>query len=752
MNKRTITTLFALLPLAAFAQEPTSAADTASENAPPRLETFQIIGSEEAVFNTPGSGLYMGPALLERFEFSNINDVLRLAPGVYVRDEDGYGLFPNISIRGVDTNRSGKVTLMEDGILTAPAPYSAPAAYYSPTVGRMSGIEILKGSSQVQYGPHTTGGVINYLSTPIPETTEGFLELAYGSDSTINGHLWYGGKKETEFGTFGALVELYHEQTDGFREIEAAANGPFDGSDETGYERTDYMVKLSFEANWQRKNLFELKVGYSDLDADETYLGLSDADLSDNPWQRYAASAGDNIVTEHFRTYLRHLVEFDSDSRLTTSLYYNAFERDWLKLDRVNGTTPAEIIPADPGVLRGETLGDFKIKSNDRDYYLYGLQTKLDQSFETGDWQHALTLGARLHKDKIDRFQDAFFFNNVYAGDFDFANPDARTGPDQAGNREQETVALALFAHDRIESGNWAFTPGLRWEYIDWDYIRRDGGTRPTNPETDSGSYSVFAGGLGIEYRIAEQSKVFGGYHRGFSVPSPSGKKAGSEFDEEISDTFELGYRYDNPSSFYMEAVFFYTALQDLIVQDSIAGGPGDGNVGDVETIGFEFLAGADLGQLNGLSYGIPVRLAFTYTDATLDGDVASADAESIFGAGEDGSQVPYIPELQLSFTTGLEFEKLSLYALLTYVDERFADARNSSLQINTDGDPDARFGKLGTFVTIDLSAKYQINEVLQIFAKATNIFEEEYITSRIPLGARTGAPRLFSAGFNYRF
>lgn len=737
--------LIALSPIVSAAETPPS--ETFEEKVYV-LDEFQVIGSQEAVFNMPGSGAYIGPELLERFEFSNVNDILRQVPGVYVRDEDGYGLFPNISIRGVDTNRSAKVTLMEDGVLTAPAPYSAPSAYYSPTAGRMSGFEVLKGSSQIQYGPHTTGGVINYISTPIPETTQGYVEGSYGNYDTFNGHLWYGGKKQTEFGTFGALVEIYREQTDGFREIEESTNGDYDGSDDTGYDRTDYMVKLSFEPDWERRNLFELKLGYSELDANETYLGLNPADLNDDPWSRYPASADDNIETKHFRTYLRHLIEFDNENQLTTTLYYNAFARDWYKLDKVNGMNPAQVMLTDPGVLRGETTGDFKIKSNDREYYLYGVQSKYEHNFETGDLQHKLSLGARLHKDKIDRYQDAATYNDVFAGDFD--GPATLTGPDDEGDREQETVALALFAHDRIEVGNWAFTPGLRWEYIDWDYIRRDG---RTPAEEDSGSYSVFAGGLGFEYALDNSNaKIFGGYHRGFSVPSPGGKKSGNEYDEETSDTFELGYRYDNPSSFYAEAVVFYTLLQDLIVEDSIAGGPGDGNVGDVETLGLELLAGADLGQLFDQSYGIPVRLAFTYTDATLDGDVASEDPESIFGAGADGKQVPYIPEIQVSFTAGLEFEKFSAYAVVTYVDERYADARNSSQQVNTDGDPDARFGQLDSFVTVDLSAFYQLTDDLQIFAKASNIFEEEYVTSRIPHGPRAGAPRLFSAGFNYRF
>ena len=105
-------------------------------------------------------------------------------PGVYLQEEEGFGLRPNIGIRGSGLDRSARIALLEDGILIAPAPYSAPSAYYFPTQRRMNSLEILKGPASVAIGPRTTGGAINMISTPIPDAMGVMADVRFGEHST----------------------------------------------------------------------------------------------------------------------------------------------------------------------------------------------------------------------------------------------------------------------------------------------------------------------------------------------------------------------------------------------------------------------------------------------------------------------------------------------------------------------------------------------------------------------------------------
>ena len=186
---------------------------------------------------------------------------------------------------------------MEDGVLMAPAPYSAPSAYYSPTTGRMSGIEVIKGSSQVKFGPHTTGGAINYLSTSVPTTEKMYSKSTFGQFNEIRNHTYFGNTEQHDSGKFGYLIEYYTRTNTGFKELDNRNNNIPDlrGEADTGFTKQEPMVKLFFEPKTALYQRLELKFGHTNLDANETYLGLSTAAFRSNPYRRHAASRFDEI-------------------------------------------------------------------------------------------------------------------------------------------------------------------------------------------------------------------------------------------------------------------------------------------------------------------------------------------------------------------------------------------------------------------------------------------------------------------------
>ena len=143
------------------------------------LPDVNIFESPAQVFEIPGAGDY-GPEEIKKYNFNNINDILRNTTGIYTREETGKGIVPNISLRGTATLRSAQVNLLEDGINIAPAPYAAPDSYYAPITGKMHALEILRGSSQYRFGPHNTGGSLNYVTTPIDFGQRYYASASYG--------------------------------------------------------------------------------------------------------------------------------------------------------------------------------------------------------------------------------------------------------------------------------------------------------------------------------------------------------------------------------------------------------------------------------------------------------------------------------------------------------------------------------------------------------------------------------------------
>jgi Fe(3+) dicitrate transport protein len=82
------------------------------------LPTMDIVGNTDTNTNAQnllGSGTFLSAEDLFDSHVVNVNEALRKVPGVFVRDEEGFGLRPNIGIRGMNPFRSTKVLFLEDG-------------------------------------------------------------------------------------------------------------------------------------------------------------------------------------------------------------------------------------------------------------------------------------------------------------------------------------------------------------------------------------------------------------------------------------------------------------------------------------------------------------------------------------------------------------------------------------------------------------------------------------------------------------
>lgn len=708
------------------------------------LAPVTVTGFGTRVAELPGSATYLDGEDFRGKGLVNLATIAQQVPGVYVRDEDGYGNFPNLSLRGVDGTRSTKVTLMEDGILTAPSPYASPNAYYSPKAGRMAGIEFLKGSSQVRFGPHTTGGVVNFLSTPIPTTEAGYLRLTHGSHATSFGQFWTGSTQAVGSGRLGTLVELHGQSTDGYRRTDGS-NG------DTGYRLLEPMVKLGWQPDARQAHRFELKVGMTDFEADESYAGLIDADLAANPDRRYAGTAFDLHTAEQWRTYLKWIAEPDKGTRVESALYFNAFRRNWTKLDSISDAGAgvptnlgqALLNPTGLGVIQGLGAGNIVNRDAFRDHEALGWQTEGRFTLE-GAVRQEITLGLRIHRDTAGGTNQSI--TRASNGDGTFGSP-AFGAVSRASYAEVD--ALSLHAEDAVTLGALTLRPGIRQEWLAYASTSSSGAA--------SGDTTLTTGGLGATLDLGKGESLFAGLYAGASPANPSGYLAGTRAERSVGS--ELGWRLTGKGTRW-EVVFFHTDFSRLIAPEVGIGGGGlnpSRNAGEAESYGLEFLAGYDHGRAKGWSVGTPLALSATFTRArfkNLDGRLGNS--AGLFAGAENGSEVPYVPDWKLGLSAGLEWEKTAVTLDGGYSSSTWGTGYNGRPRVDdTTGlpiDPSAIDGRVPALLTLNLSFRHELATGLRLVGGVQNLTDEREIISRAPLGPRANAPRTVHLGAEYRY
>lgn len=741
MTARTKTTLAltTILATAPFYSAMAEEQPTANNHANTVMERVMVIGNAQRAQDLTGSAQFIDKETLDKNNYTDINRVLRQVPGVNIQEEEGYGNRPNIGLRGGRSERSADITLMEDGILIAPAPYAAPSAYYFPRVSRMEAVEVRKGSSTIKFGPRTTSGAVNLISSSVPSTQEIEALTGYGTDNTqrLQGH--YGDSVVFGSGNFGFVIDASHDATDGFKDIDIVGG-------DTGYSIQDIMGKIKFSTD-PTADIFqslEIKIGATEEDSDETYLGLTQADFDADPFRRYAASQVDNMDADHRQYQMRHFVDF-GDFDATTTLYHNQFSRNWYKLDDVTvggvrqslggGLSSAAHLAAYKGEtdLNGSAANNLTVRANNRDYYATGVQTDLATQFGLGGTEHQLEFGARYHYDKEDRFQqeDRYAINN---GVMTLANAGA---PGSQANRHGTAKATALYILDEINYTNWTFVPGVRYEYID---LKREDFNNGTIREN---TVDAIMPGLGLGYALTDEYSVFGGMHKGFAPPSPSS----TNDDNEESINYEIGGRY-NGNVFSAELVGFLNDYSNLLGECTLSSGCSGGatgdqfNAGEVDAYGVEFSLGFDAAPaLNISEVSLPINFNYTYTKAEFQNSFVSGFDE--WGSVSAADELPYIPKHQFYVSAGVVAPKWEMHVAGKYVDEMRTQAGSGSIPVGQGTDE---------HFIVDVAGEYEIFDGTRFFATADNLFDIEYVAARRPAGARPGKPLTVLAGLKFKF
>lgn len=697
-----------------------------------------MTGGTAGIKDIPGSVQYISPKELQKNNYTDINRTLRAVPGINIQEEDGFGLFPSIGIRGTGVERNTKITVMEDGVLMAPAPYIAPAAYYFPTIGRMQAVEILKGSSQIKYGPYTTGGAINLISTQIPNEFYGSVNLMGGSFGGRNLHAYLG----NSYKNVAFMVETFQFGSNGFKQL--------DGGGNTGFVKQDYLAKLRINTN-EDANVYQsltFKIGQAITNANETYLGLIQDDFNNTPYRRYSGSQVDQIKTKQSQFSLTHVAKFSKLFQIATTAYRTNFKRNWYKLNKVKDSTSTktkidDLLNNPTGfndafsILKGATSTNTDalfVKANNRSYYAQGIQTVLGFNFNTNNISHEIDFGIRLHKDEIDRYQ----WVDEYAMDNGAMRLTKIGIPGTESNRIGTARALASYVQYKLKVGELTVIPGLRYENItltQQDYGKNDTERTGADLEVRSNTVDVIIPGIGLDYRFSNYLSTFAGLHKGFSPP---GSKVGTKPEESIN--YELGVRYAK-NTLSGQAVLFFNNYTNLLGADfASSGGSGSGdlfNGGAALTKGLEFqLTYNLLSRHTQSTFTLPFTIVYTYTDARF-----LNDFESEFDPWGDvvaGDQLPYLANNQFTLMLALEHHKFNINLSGRYMDKMRSTAGQGNIPDNE---------KIDSYFIVDASANYMLNKNITLFTTITNLTGQVYNVARRPAGLRPGMPKAFNLG-----
>jgi Fe(3+) dicitrate transport protein len=681
----------------------------------------------------PGSASFIPAKELQRINALSGNEVLRRSPGVHVSDEEGIGLRANIGIRGLDPDRSRSLLVMEDGIPVSLAPYGEPEMYYTPPIDRMSGLEILKGSGQILYGPQTIGGVLNYLTKAPPAEREASIKLQSGKGGYYNLLAQYGNR----LGNTGFYISA----------LKKGANNI--GS--TQFDVTDILSKIEFK--WNEKSTLLIKTGIYNEISNATYIGITQTmyDAGGQDFVRMAPE--DQLSVRRYHLSVNHRYRFSKTLNLNTTAFAYTTSRNWRRQDFVSNpadnTKPTNwtgVTWGDESVVGGAIYMRNSTGNRNRQFEVAGIQTGLDGQYHGLGMNHEWKAGARYIYEKADE-------QRINGTKYDAESGALTEDEDRLGK-----AVSAYLQHSTKLRTNITLHAGIRFESFNYErqIFRRTFkvGTQNVIRDTfvaNGRTVQSWIPGAGFNWKVKPQITLFGGIHKGFAPPRTKDGISDTgvvyELKAEQSINTELGFRSSIAGGLQWELTAYRMSFSNQVIPVSeSSGGAGSGLVNGGKTLhqGIETAVVMDISRwLSWQKVSLVADVNANWVDARFKGD------RNKEGISITDNRTPYAPEWLVNGAVTLEWYKgPGMRLLVNYTGKQYADELNT-----VNASADGRIGLIPSFYTFDATAYYTLEKIrttLQLSVK--NLTDERYIASRRPQGIRVGLPRWVGITVEHRF
>lgn len=711
-----------------------------------RLPPVEVIAAPAYLARLPGSAGVLTRDVLRRSRVFTTTEALRKIAGIHARDEEGLGLRPNIGIRGLSPSRSTGVLLLEDGVPFTLAPYGDNASYYHPALDRFDRIEVVKGAGQIQFGPRTIGGVVNYVTRPIPAAPSGAIDVRTGNRGLVDVRARYGGT----WGGAGLLVDLGRRTANGAR-------------DNIGSSLADGTVKATLSMGDHQSLV--LKASVHAERSRITYSGLTEAEWAAAPRQN--PFRNDSMLLDRTGLAATHRLELGPTATLTVAGYAYRISRDWWRQSSNSTERPNDASDPRCGGLANlsTTCGT---QGRLREYRVQGLEPRIRADFATGEWSHQVDAGLRIHHETQDRRQVNGAFPSARTPG-PVTDPNSGTVED---NLRRNTAASAFVQH-RLLRGAWTATAGLRVEHVDYQRINR----QPVagHPEGVQGRSSLtqLIPGLGVTLLASESATLFAGVHRGFAPPRTEDlidNTTGGvvDLEPEYSWNYEAGIRAQPVTGLTFETTAFRMDFQNQIVPASVAGGSGAvlTSAGRTEHSGIEVAATASTRERWSWRHDLSLSLAYTWIPvARFAGEryafVGRTGADvigKVYGAQNGtgtrdpvavtGNRLPYAPRHLLTAGLGWALPNgVGIQVEAVHVGAQFGDPLNTTVTV-----ADGQQGPIPAVTLWNLTLQGELpGPGLTGFVAIKNLFDELYLADRTR-GLLPGSPRMVQVGTGWRF